>query len=213
MSDWNNPHPQVQQDEQPSQETDAPSAAKKTPVLHKDRQHPDREEMRSRVDFAVHLLARRLYKSDMIRLMKRRFSITARTCERYLSHARKVRAAERAKRNGMTAEQLQERYRADSEDFWEAVIRGPDASLRDRMHAQEMLDWLRGLRPASEHHIKGSLSGDNGPPTLRITEVIVTTREEAKAILALEAEKNRLSSGKSQVPTGFAPHPTAHEQS
>src|SRR5262249_29090926 len=163
-----------EQDEQASQEMEAPSVPKKTPVPHKDRQHPDREEMRSRVDFACHLLARRLYKSDMIRLMKRRFSITARTCERYLSRARKVRAAERAKRKGMTPEQLQETHRADSEDFWEAVIRGADASLRDRMHAQEMLDWLRGLRPASEHHIKGSLSGDNRPPAVVVTEIVVT---------------------------------------
>jgi hypothetical protein len=164
MSDTNGQQDFEQTDGEGSQESQNQTAHKKVPVPHKDRQHPDREEMRLRVDCAGHLLARRLYKSDMIRLMKRRFSITARTCERYLSHARKVRAAERAKRKGMTPEQLQEKYRADSEEFWEAVIRGADASLRDKMHAQEMLDWLRGLRPASEHHIKGSLSGDNRPP-------------------------------------------------
>ena len=129
MSDTNGQQDFEQTDGEGSQESQNQTAHKKVPVPHKDRQHPDREEMRLRVDCAGHLLARRLYKSDMIRLMKRRFSITARTCERYLSHARKVRAAERTKRKGMTPEQLQEKHRADSEEFWEAVIRGPAVGM------------------------------------------------------------------------------------
>jgi len=47
---------------------------------------------------------------------------------------------------------------------------------------------IYGLAAPKEHKIDGKLSGE-GPPATVITEIVVTTREEAKAILALEAEK------------------------
>jgi hypothetical protein len=37
---------------------------------------------------------------------------------------------------------------ARAQAFWESIITGPDSTLRDRMYAEEKLEWLEGVRPA-----------------------------------------------------------------
>src|SRR5262249_37405837 len=126
------------------------------------------------------------------------YNLSARAAIRYLARAREALEAQHAKEEGLTPEELRKLRTRRSEDFWNDMATDLANSARDRAMAQENLDLLWGVRPAQEHKLSGSLSGDNRPPAVVVTEVVVTTREEAKAILALAAEekaagKNRLA--------------------
>ena len=168
-------------------------------IPHKERHQPKRKprdhekasEFQSRIDFAKKLRAKRIYYSDAIRVMKKRYNLSARSAMRYLVRAREALEAQHAKEEGLTPEELRKLRTRKSEDFWNDMATDPANSARDRAMAQENLDLMWGVRSAQEHKLSGSLSG--GVPAVVVTEIVVTTREEAKAILALEAERRRLA--------------------
>src|SRR2546421_282316 len=98
---------------------------------------PTLEERRERLDYAAFLLSRRLYKSDIKKLMARRFQgMRPRTVEKYLKKARE--------RLRLNAHLTEAGCRVRSLAFWDSVVRGTDSRLCDRMAAQERLDWLLG---------------------------------------------------------------------
>ena len=90
--------------------------------------------------------------------------------------------AQHAREEGLTPAELRKLRSRKSEDFWNDMATDPANSTRDRAIAQENLDLLWGVRSAQEHKLSGSLSGDNRPPAVVVTEIVVTTREEAKAV-------------------------------
>jgi hypothetical protein len=132
------------------------------------------EELEERIDFAYKLLCRRLYKSDIKRALKQRYSMPARTCEDYIARARERIVAE-------TGESKPE-HRAKSLAFYESVLADPEEKAADRIRAQERIDKLLGLEEPAECVIKGDKSN---PLVIHVVETVVTSREEAKAILAL----------------------------
>src|SRR5262249_27777026 len=83
-------------------------------ILHKDRHQPKRKprdleklsEFQSRIDFAKKLRAKRIYYSDAIRVMKKRYNLSARSAIRYLARAREALEAQHAKEEGLTPDKL-----------------------------------------------------------------------------------------------------------
>ena len=97
-------------DDKPDTAPDAP------PLTGRGRgRRPTRQEHRERVIYAVELLACRAYRSEVVALMRRRFGICSKTCDRYLSKARDLMRRQAA---GSV-----ERHRRNSVAFWISVIR------------------------------------------------------------------------------------------
>jgi hypothetical protein len=83
------------------------------------------------------------------------YGISGRTAERYLRAARKQIIA----RSGKSREE----HFADALNFYESIISGPDATLRERMEAQHQLCVLLGLyAPRRLRH-----GGDRETPPLK----------------------------------------------
>lgn len=114
---------------------------------------PTREEIQDRVEFTVFLLCRRLYKCDIKRILKKKYSVAARTCEEYLARARAVLVKESGK--------TQETHRIESLRFYESVIAGDGTTMRDRLHAQERIDKLLGLESPQKHDVTTKRSAED----------------------------------------------------
>lgn len=127
---------------------------------------PTVEEYEQRVAYAEFLLCRRIYKCDIKRLMKKKFNVTARAVEDYLSRAK----AKLRDRSGKTRAE----HQIDSLQFYESVLNGPDSTLRDRMDAQSRIDRLMGLEDGS------TPGGGVTSPIINVVEQVVTSREQAK---------------------------------
>ena len=149
---------------------------------HKDR--PTKEQMRERLDFVLLLMQRQAYKSDIKKLMQRRWPrMTYRTVERYMSRARGL---------------LRKRYekvikepRFDSILWWDSVIRGPDADLKMKAWAREQLDRRLGVdRPPEDI---GQPAAVSSPP--HVMEVVVSSRAEASEIIALSKSGQVVDAG------------------
>jgi hypothetical protein len=139
---------------------------------------PSREDVRERIEFTLRLLDSQAYKSQIKRLLKARYSIDARTCERYLSRARRLRAT----RDGEPWNPDKARRKAI--DFWTHIVRGKVGTLRDQMFAQQQVQQLLGIRPADERG-RDRMCGERAMPETEVSEILVVSREEANQILAL----------------------------
>ena len=153
------------------------------PRGRKDR--PTKVEIQKRLDFMCGLLRRRLYKSDIQHVFRQRFArngkqISWRSCERYMAHARRLLQEEHARKLGMEPEDLKRERFFMSEDFWNEIVSGPGANLRDRMAAQERLEWLWGIR-AGEPDSEDTCGAEG----LNLIEVVVRSRVEASEVLKL----------------------------
>lgn len=136
--------------------------------------------------YAVRLLGRGAYKHEIISLIKKRFSsphegkdLSSRTCENILARAREELTA----RTGRSRDE----HREESVAFWESIIRDPDASLAEMMHARTRLEVLLGLQAPLEHRHGQS---DSAGPVQQVREVVVRTRQEASAFLAQQEAEN-----------------------
>jgi hypothetical protein len=127
---------------------------------------PTVEEYEQRVAYAEFLLCRRIYKCDIKRLMKKKFNVTARAVEDYLSRAKeKLRD-----KSGKTRAE----HQIDSLQFYESVLNGPDSTLRDRMDAQARIDKLLGLEDGN------TPGGSVATPIINVIEQVVTSRDDIK---------------------------------
>lgn len=125
------------------------------------------------VSYMVRLLARRAHKHEAFALIRHRYGCGNRTCEAILTRARAVQALE----TGRSRPEM----RADSFEFYISVIRDPESTVAEKMHAQGRIDSLYGLNAPQEHRHGGS--EDAGPIRHAIAETVVTTREEAAELL------------------------------
>src|SRR5690242_6202438 len=105
--------------------------------MHHRCQARNRAEEDSRVAYTVHLLSRSLRKGEVKHLLRVRYGVSARTCERLLARAR----ARLREQTGASPDE----HRADAFAFYTSVIRDPDASLRDKLLAQKRIDKLLGV--------------------------------------------------------------------
>jgi hypothetical protein len=140
---------------------------------------PSRDELAERIQVTIHCLNTRVYKSDIKKMLKRRYGVDARTIERYLSRARRVMAAQN--RKSKTPKQ----YRQEARRYWRAILGAKIGTLRDQFYAEKRLEWLDGLRPPCEGKSNGGAPGDRAVPVVEVVEVLVRSRQEAQQILAL----------------------------
>jgi hypothetical protein len=106
-------------------------------------------ELKERVEGAARLLSSGRRKGEVKALLKARYGVSARTCEAYITAARKRLMEERGTNR--------EEQRMLSFAFWVEVIRDPASSVRDMMFARHNLDILLGLVPKRRFRLRPSL--------------------------------------------------------
>ena len=126
------------------------------------------------IDFVAILVARRQPKSVVKKLVNEKFfkddPVTSRTIENYLARARELIAEISGK--------SRDQHRIDAVAFYDSVITGPDADLRERMVAMEGLRELLNLdEPKMTKH---ELTGKDGGPV----EILALSTAEQAAVLA-----------------------------
>jgi hypothetical protein len=105
-----------------------------------ERRRPTPAQLKERAAYVAHMLSRFAYKHQIFRVLKARYGVSARTCERYLARAREL-VAEQVGR-------MREDFRRDDVAFYLAVIRDAKASVREQMEAmREILRILGGYAP------------------------------------------------------------------
>src|SRR5262249_3638741 len=135
-----------------------------------------------------------LIKWDIVRAMKRLFKapdgfpISTATCLRYLRRAREKREREIAAEKGLAPEVLHEKNKDAALSFWQSMARDARVGPKMQMEAQREVELHQGVRPAQEHRVTGQLSPQQRP-TVIVREVIVRTRAEAQAVLAMQREQ------------------------
>jgi hypothetical protein len=140
-----------------------------------------RDELEERVGITMHLLDKRVPKHRIKKVLANRFGVGYRTVERYMARARKqiIAASGKSKKE----------HRLEALRFYESVITGPDATLRERMDAQSEICKLLGLNaPTRLRH-----GGDRGAPPIEtkgeVVETVAYTREDAQRLEAMTVDE------------------------
>lgn len=131
-----------------------PTPASKRPG----RRTSSNEELEKRYEFTAHLIAQRLTKGNVKRVLITQYGISARQCEDYITRARKLLVDVSQKDR---LDHLNEAYH-----FYLSVFNNPNAQLRDKMWAQQRIDALFGL----EKHVVVH-QGDAANPVQHTHEV------------------------------------------
>lgn len=99
---------------------------------------PDAKSHLERIRLVTDMLSRGYRKTDIKLLVRRKFEVTSRTVENYLSHARR-----------MLMEELgtsRHEQRAKSLDFYRSILKDTaNANIRERIQAQMRIDKILGL--------------------------------------------------------------------
>jgi hypothetical protein len=107
--------------------------------------------MEERIEMTAHLLAQAMLKGQIKRLLKAKWGCSARTCEVYLSRARKLLVEKSGRTRG--------EHFIEAAAFYRSVIQSPNASLRDKLQARERLDVLYGLEAPRDVRFTGVVGG------------------------------------------------------
>jgi hypothetical protein len=94
------------------------------------------------IDLAQYCLGRRWDKGKIKIVLKEKFDLSARSCERVLSRARE--------RIVLATSQDRREHRQDAFGFYLSVIRDAGATTREKLLAQERIDKLFGLEAAAK---------------------------------------------------------------
>lgn len=140
------------------------------------------------MDFAILLLNRRQPKHAIKAAINAKFfagnEVSARTIESYLSRAREQIAE--------LAGKSRDEHRTDALLFYESVIVGPDADLKERMAAQEGLRELLALDiPKIQKH---ELTGAEGGP-VQVEQVTLDERRRRVEELIAQARRQCVQAG------------------
>ena len=119
---------------------------------------PTAAEKRERIDGVILRMRQGQTVGQIRQWLKGEFQVTTRTCDRYLSRARR----EIAEAIGRTETDL----RTESMAFYEGVRADPTATVWQKLKAQEQLDSLMGL--AKPRKVAMTDATGNGPATIRI---------------------------------------------
>ena len=134
---------------------------------------PSNDDLEKRVEFTLYLISRRIYKHQIIDQLKRKYDVTPRTCETYISRAR-----EKIQENsGRTREE----HRVDSIAFYESIVAAPDTTMHQKMAAQEKLDWIFGTGHQFKQDDDDEKKKNSGGQRLAIVKEVVTDRATADA--------------------------------
>lgn len=119
---------------------------------------PTAAEKRERIDGVILRMRKGETVGQIRQWLKGEFGVTTRTCDRYLSRARK----EISEAVGRTETDL----RTEAMAFYEGVRADQAATVWQKLKAQEQLDSLMGL--AKPRKVAMTDSTGNGPATIRI---------------------------------------------
>lgn len=140
----------------------------------KPRKHLD-FDLNDAVAYTMHLVGRLAHPYQIYKLLVIRYKTSTHYAKKIL-----VRAQERIKEH--TGRSLEE-HTCDAIAFWESVIRDPDATLGEKMHAQQQKERILKIgKDASQDD--GRFVGEPGV-TIRAMEIVVGDRIEARQILDL----------------------------
>jgi hypothetical protein len=121
-------------------------------------EQPTDNEKRARIEGVILRMRRGETVGQIRQWLKGEFGVTTRTCDRYLSRARK----EISESVGRTEGDL----RTEAMAFYEGVRADPTATVWQKLKAQEQLDSLMGL--AKPRKVAMTDASGNGPATIRI---------------------------------------------
>lgn len=111
-------------------------------------------QIAERVLLVAKLLCRGLFKSDIHRVVTERYHVHWRTADNYVVRARQLLLS--------NVQKTRDTLISESYGFYSSVLCDPNASMSDRLRAQERIDDLFALQaPRTQHH---ELSGPNGEP-------------------------------------------------
>jgi hypothetical protein len=98
---------------------------------------PTEQGFAERIDRTKTYLSYGMTKGEIKVELKREFGVNHRTVERYLARARDILLAE--------LREDRESHKAKSLGFYHSVFNDPDASIRDKIRAQQRIDFMLGL--------------------------------------------------------------------
>lgn len=157
-------------------------------VPHSEQVKPTAEEMEIRVAFCFNLLAQGVKVWQVRERCCKKFELSPRTVERYLTRAR-----------NLIAQQIKVplvELRNESLALYRAVAMDAKAPIKDRLRARALLDDLMGIRAPRTHEHSGPKGGDiplkpGVTPTL-IVNVVAAAAVQSPAPAALPAGENKL---------------------
>lgn len=133
-------------------------------------------ELKERIELTAHLLGQGLRKGEIKRELKARFKnrdgtpISARTCEAYLTRARRLLV----EKSGVSKQEHARR----SSWFYLSILWNPSASTAHKLRARENLDRLLGLDPPKQVELQGSRAA---PVSMTISRFLELRRALATA--------------------------------
>jgi hypothetical protein len=165
---------------------------------------PTRDEVDQRIELTASLLSRRLKKGEIKRLLKGKYNVTARCCERYLSRARRLLLKRSRRPKEVHISEAQAIYEqtireadvklADSEKQFNEVLTDPDSTRQEKLQARR--DWNRLLLEIREQKMRAQdalsklfgletheiiVKGSKLAPLIDVESVIQAATEHAAA--------------------------------
>lgn len=125
------------------------------------------EEWEDRVTFTAKLLAKKLYKSDIKRVLYRKYEIGYRQAENIITAAKKLILEETGKTKA--------EHKVESLAFYENVIRDPQTGTGEKLAAQAAIDRLLGLASPDDEDGDGK-----GGTIIQIVHEVVTDRSSVR---------------------------------
>ena len=135
-----------------------------------------REQFQEIVQRVVQLLGKRFRPNEIHKYLRTAYGCSERTSKRYMAHARRMLRRRVGRPPG--------RFVEDAIAFWEDIIRDTQVDLSMKLVAQrEILNLMLGRTDNARR--ESMAQGDEGAGVMHITEVVVRSRQEASAFLAL----------------------------
>ncbi|MEM1225948.1 MAG: hypothetical protein AAGJ40_09625 [Planctomycetota bacterium] len=100
------------------------------------------DEMDERIRYTASLLYRGLFKSQIKKELRTKYSVDARTVERYLSRAREEMLVE--------LRDTRDNHKASSLKFYQSVLSDPKATFSNKIQAQKRIDFILGLHAPTQ---------------------------------------------------------------
>jgi hypothetical protein len=151
---------------------------------------PTRKSHLERVRLVADMLARGYRKLDIKLLVKKKFGVTARTVENYLSHARRMLMEEL----GTTRHE----QRAKSLDFYKSILKDTsNANTKERLQAQQRIDKILGLEEPTMVNSKVEHTHEHDVE-LKITKYLEENPQQRDVVLDLA---RKLQLGKNRIET------------
>lgn len=143
------------------------------------------EELEVRVDYTLKLLTEGRRKSEIKKIFRQRYNVTARTVENYLSRARQILLTElKAEREEHTGRSL---------SVYRSILSDPKAKIKDRLAAQRRIDRLLGLEAPTRVALTDPDGNTAATPTVNIA--VNLSKLSTEELLIMRSIRGKLAAG------------------